>query len=152
MNLIWKGVSRARSAIGRHDGYGGRDRWAGDGDPQPGESNRGDGGYDSARRSKEQCSLLSEHVQNIRNLLTQLDNQWTPDLATEGVLRSLKTALDDALLLVEACQIEKPWYKRLAPSRPRSSMPWTNGSRSSCSSSMSPTWCSSLTSTKIVSS
>nr|ABA95136.1 hypothetical protein LOC_Os11g44230 [Oryza sativa Japonica Group] len=72
---------------------------------------------DSARRSKEQCSLLSEHVQNIRNLLTQLDNQWTPDLATEGVLRSLKTALDDALLLVEACQIEKPWYKRLAPSK-----------------------------------
>lgn len=50
MNLIWKGVSRARSAIGRHDGDGGRDRWAGDGDPQPGESNRGDGGFSSAKQ------------------------------------------------------------------------------------------------------
>uniref|UniRef100_A0A0E0MHY6 Mixed lineage kinase domain-containing protein n=1 Tax=Oryza punctata TaxID=4537 RepID=A0A0E0MHY6_ORYPU len=72
----------------------------------------------NAQHSREKCSQLKEHVISIRDLLKQLEKEeWTADLATEGVLRNLKSALDEAERLVRSCELKKPLFQRMINSQ-----------------------------------
>ncbi|CAO2145113.1 unnamed protein product [Urochloa humidicola] len=64
---------------------------------------------EGAKRNREKCTLLKNHVQMIGLLLRELQSQWMPDPVTYSMLENLSLALNDGKALLESCQKKRTW-------------------------------------------